>query len=209
MVNNEPTQRPAPNLLDSLIIWHWKVKGISQRSKVRIPYKPDFFRPSFRNWKNCPCNCDDLLLFRVQLVKQKHQSLAVSWANGRSLNVSLALVRWGCAFNHQVRAPLRSDNVFATCGTSVLKLLDEVYLNCWCCLICRVCRSLTLLNQNSHSRILRRVISCSKLHNQGKRYRTTAVAKLIFTSFPLSVTKGDFLNCLLRLWCKYEENTLR
>ena len=126
MVYNQPTQRPAPNLLDSLIIWHWKVKGISQRSKVRIPYKPDFFRPSFRNWKNCVCNCDDLLLFRVQLVKQKHQSLAVSWANGRSLNVSLALVRWGCAFNRQVRAPLRSDNVFATCGTSVLKLLDEV-----------------------------------------------------------------------------------
>ena len=33
---------------------------VPQRSRVRIPYKPDFFfRFSFRNCKSCVCNCDD------------------------------------------------------------------------------------------------------------------------------------------------------
>ena len=29
--------------------------------RVRIPYKPDFFRLSFHNCKSCVYNCDDLL----------------------------------------------------------------------------------------------------------------------------------------------------
>ena len=35
---------------------------VSQRSRIRVPYKPDFFfRLSFRNCKSCVYNCRDLL----------------------------------------------------------------------------------------------------------------------------------------------------
>ena len=49
-VYNEPIQRPAPRWLVSLI--DRADAPVSQRSRVRIPYKPEFFSGLFNYSKN-------------------------------------------------------------------------------------------------------------------------------------------------------------
>ena len=64
--------RPNDQLPDGLLAQLVMTSAIPvQRSRVRIPYKPDlflilflfifFFRLSFHNCKSCVYNCDDLL----------------------------------------------------------------------------------------------------------------------------------------------------
>ena len=59
---NKPTGSRSFSLF---VINPWKnVAPVSQRSRVRIPYKPEFFFGlSFRNCKSCVCNCDGLFSY--------------------------------------------------------------------------------------------------------------------------------------------------
>ena len=52
-IYNEPIQRPAHSQLACQLNWQ-SAAPASQKARVRIPYKPDFFfRLSFRNCKSC------------------------------------------------------------------------------------------------------------------------------------------------------------
>ena len=59
---NNPTGSRSLNLF---VINQWKnVAPVSQRSRIRIPYMPEFFFGlSFRNCKSCVFNCDGLLSY--------------------------------------------------------------------------------------------------------------------------------------------------
>ena len=61
-VYNESIQWSTPSWLVSSV--GKSAAPVSQRSRVRIPYKSEFFfRLSFRNCKSCVYNCDDLLSY--------------------------------------------------------------------------------------------------------------------------------------------------
>ena len=64
-VCNEPIQRPARIWLVGSV--GKSAAPVLQRSRVRIPYTPEFFfRFSFRNCKSCVYNCDELLSYNSQ-----------------------------------------------------------------------------------------------------------------------------------------------